>query len=128
VNEVKSASTKIKEELARQQKESPEEFKKSVDLMRQKSKDLKDADPLDVASNFVFGMSKSNVQRELIKLQEEVMGTARKTMNLPLDPETKAQLQQTEIGQEYLKILDDFEQSLQQGEAGSKSLKSNLRI
>jgi hypothetical protein len=128
VNEVKSASTKIKEELTRQQKESPEEFKKSVDLMRQKSKDLKDADPLDVASNFVFGMSKSNVQRELIKLQEEVMGTARKTMNLPLDPETKTQLQQTEIGQEYLKILDDFEQSLQQGEAGSKSLKSNLRI
>lgn len=128
VNEVKSASVKIKEELARQQKESPENFKKSVDLMKQRSKDLGGSDPLDAASNFVFGMSKSNVQRELIKLQDEVMGTARKTMNLPLDPETRTQLQQTEIGQEYLRILDDFEQSLQQGEAGSKALKSNLRI
>jgi len=40
----------------------------------------------------------------------------KKTMNLPLDPQTSAEMQKTQIGQEYLNFLTSFEAQLEKGE------------
>lgn len=128
VNEVMKANKSIREEFEKQQKENPDEFNKSVELMRKKSKDITDGDPIEAAMKFVFGMSKSKVQQQLINTQEEVMSSAKLAMNLPIDQATKDSLKQTETGREYLEIIDDFDKALQTGETSVKQLKSDLKI
>lgn len=127
VNEVMKANKSIREEFEKQQKENPDEFNKSVELMRKKSKDITDEDPIEAAMKFVFGMSKSKVQQQLINTQEEVMSSSKLAMNLPIDQVTKDSLNQTETGREYLKIIDDFDKALQTGETSVKQLKSDLK-
>lgn len=127
VNEIVRASKNIRSEFEKQQKEDPDGFMKSVELMRKKSTDIKDEDPIEAAMKFVFGISKSKVQQQLIDTQEQIMNDAKATMNLPIDQATKSKLEQSDTGREYLKIVDNFEEALQTGERSVQQLKSNLK-
>ncbi|NDD92676.1 hypothetical protein EBZ37_11375, partial [bacterium] len=127
VSEVQTASKKIRDELEKQRKEDPEKFKQAVMTMRQKSPDIKEADDVDAAMLFMFGVTKSNVQQQLIKMQESLLGRVRSVMNLPIDEEVRKELQQSGIGEEYLRFIDGFERTLTTGEKETESLRKSFK-
>lgn len=124
---IQTASKNIRAEFQKQQKEDPEKFKQAVELMQQRSPGIKGPDLVESAMKFVFGVSKTKMQQQLIAQQEELQGTARRLMNLPIDTKTKAKLQTSEIGKQYLAMLDDFERKLEDGERETSAAKKSLK-
>jgi hypothetical protein len=124
---IQTANKKIRDELEKQKKEDPDKFKQAVDMMRKKSSDIKEDDDVEAAMLFMFGVSKSNIQQQLIKMQDEFLTQIRSTMNLPIKNEDRELLQQSEIGKEYLKFVSDFERELTTGEKEAESLKKGFK-
>ena len=74
--------------------------------------------PSTLASPSVYlvplkGQMGTDISMQLMKMYIEDI---KKTMNLPLDPQTCAEMQKTQIGQEYLNFLTSFEAQLEKGE------------
>ncbi len=127
VTAVETANREIRSEFQSQREKSPEEFKKTVKMMRQKSPDIKEKDDLEAAMTFVFGISKSGVQSQLINLQQNFMNEAKTAMNIPVDDATRAQLSSSELGRKYLGILDSFERALSTGQRQAEFAKRSLK-
>lgn len=124
---IQSAGKNIRAEFERQQEENPKVFKEAVKMMKQRAPDVKGKDDIETAMNFIFGVSKTRMQQQLIAVQEELLASARKTMNIPVDSDTREKLEKTEIGLEYLQIVDNFEESLVSGEREVETAKKSLK-
>lgn len=124
---IQTASKNIRAEFEKQMTEDPEKFKEAVKLMQQRAPGIKDSDPIESAMKFVFGISKTKLQQQLIVNQEELQSSARGAMNLPLDSSVRATLQQSEIGKQYLMMVDDFERKLIDGERETQAAKKSLK-
>ncbi len=124
---IQTASKNIRAEFEKQMTEDPEKFKEAVKLMQQRAPGIKESDPIESAMKFVFGISKTKLQQQLIVNQEELQSSARGAMNLPLDSNVRATLQQSEIGKQYLMMVDDFERKLIDGERETQAAKKSLK-
>jgi hypothetical protein len=122
--DVKKAQASVQQSLSKKQKEAPDEFKKAVKDMRKKAPDIKEPDDLKAMVQFTFGLVKSQIQQQLVSSYNDVFKTSMAAMNLPLDPEVEKNLQKTEIGESYLKVLKNFQSQLESGAAAVKSIKS----
>lgn len=124
---IQTASKNIRNDFEKQSKSDPEKFKAAVELMRKKSPDIGDQDPVESAMKFIFGISKTKMQRQLIKSQEELIAAARNALNLPISPDVRTQLQQSDIGKQYLLMVDDFDRKIVSGEREVASAKKSLK-
>ena len=126
-SDVKSSRDKIQAEFERQIKQDPEKFKEAVKLMRQKAPEITDKDDLEVALKFVFGVTKSSVQRQLMDSYDKFLQDAKASMKLPIDASTQDQLRGSELGKEYLTMLKNFESDLETGKKQAEQVKKNFK-
>lgn len=124
---MKQAYDKISKELQLQSTNDPKAFKKAVDEMRKKSTELKSLNDLDAANKFVFGLTKSNFQVNLMRSYDDLLLAAKQSMQLPIDNETKENLSKTDIGKKYLSIINNFEVSLETGKKESETIKKSFK-
>ena len=124
---MKQAYDKISKELQLQSTNDPEAFKKAVDEMRKKSTELKSLNDLDAANKFVFGLTKSNFQVNLMRSYDDLLLAAKQSMQLPIDDETKENLSKTDIGKKYLSIINNFEVSLETGKKEAETIKKSFK-
>jgi hypothetical protein len=121
---VKKAKDNMEQGLLKQQKEKPEEFQQAVEKMRKQAPEIKETDDLKAMIQFTFGITKSQIQQQLIGSYNDVFKTSLEAMKLPLDAETEQKLQKTEIGKSYLEVLRNFENQLETGAVEVRKLKS----
>jgi hypothetical protein len=112
----KAASTKINEDLVRQNKEDPKTFKKAIADMREKAPEITEKDDVKAMSQFLFGVSKSRIQKQVAASYKGFLDEAKSAMNLPIDPQVVKQLEKDSIGKQYLMMLQSFERSLEMGQ------------
>lgn len=124
---IASSSDRIRSEFEKQQKEKPEEFKKAVAEMIKTAPDVESENDVESAMKFIFGASKTSMQHQLINVQNDLIASSRKAMNLPIDAETRSLLGQSQIGLEYLRMMDDFDRKLVTGEREVAAAKKVLR-
>ncbi len=124
---VKTAGKNIRAEFEKQSKDEPEKFKEAVASMLQKTPDAKGSSDIETAMNFVFGVSKTSMQQQMIALQEELLRSSRAAMKLPIDNDTRTKLQQSETGNEYLRMIDSFERQLATGQRETEAAKKSLK-
>jgi len=111
----KTSSKKIDEGLEKQRKEDPATFKQAIADMRKKAPEITEQDDVKAMSQFLFGVSKSRIQKQAAASYESLVFAAKEAMNLPIDPRVEAQLRKTDIGTQYLTMLENFERSLNTG-------------
>jgi hypothetical protein len=122
-----TAMKNIRAEFKRQLDESPEKFRKAVDDMIKRSPGIKDPDPVESAMKFTFGIVKTNMQQQLIKIQQELLNSSRAAMKLPIDAKTREKLSQTDTGKKYLTMIDNFERSVLGEESSIAAAKRSLK-
>ena len=125
--DVKKSRDKIQDEFEKQLKQDPKKFKEAVKLMRQKAPEITDTDDLEVAMKFIFGVTKSSVQKQLMSSYDKFLQEAKASMKLPIDNETQEQLRSSEMGKEYLTMLKNFESDLETGKKQAEQVKKNFK-
>jgi 3-phosphoglycerate kinase len=95
--------------------------------MKQKAPEITENDDLEVAMKFVFGVTKSSVQRQLMNSYDKFLQEAKASMKLPIDTETQEQLRGSEMGKEYLAMLKNFESDLETGKKQAAQVKNNFK-
>lgn len=112
----KASAKNINESLEKQLKEDPEAFKQSIADMRQRTPEIKEKDDVKAMSQFLFGVSKSRIQKQATSSYEGLVISAKSAMNLPIDPQVVKQLRKDNLGIQYLTMLESFERSLETGQ------------
>ena len=112
----KASAKNINESLEKQLKEDPEVFKQSIADMRQRTPEIKEKDDVKAMSQFLFGVSKSRIQKQATSSYEGLVISAKSAMNLPIDPQVVKQLRKDNLGIQYLTMLESFERSLETGQ------------
>jgi len=125
--DVKVSKDKIQSEFEKQIKEDPKKFKEAVKLMKQKAPEITETDDLEVAMKFIFGVTKSSVQKQLMNSYDKFLREAKASLKLPIDMETQEQLRDSEMGKEYLAMLKNFESDLETGKKQAVQVKNNFK-
>ena len=112
----RASSKKINEDLERQSKEDPKTFKKAIADMRKKTPEITEKDDIKAMSQFLFGVSKSRIQKQVATSYKGFLDEAKSAMNLPIDPQVVKQLRKDNLGIQYLTMLESFERSLETGQ------------
>ena len=116
VDGIERERQKISKQIDEMSVKNPEDFKSFIGNMRAQYSDLDKKDDKKAILQLAFRTSKSQVQDALMKEYSLLIEDIKKTMNLPLDPQTSTEMQKTQIGQEYLNFLTSFEAQLEKGE------------
>ena len=116
VNGVERERQKISKQIDEMKAEKPTEFASFIESARLQYPDIDKKDDKSAIMQLTFRTSKSQIQDALTKEYSALTEDLKKVMNIPLDPQTAAEMQKTQIGQEYLKFLNDFETQLEKGQ------------
>ena len=116
VNGVERERQKISKQIDEMKTEKPTEFASFIESARLQYPDIDKKDDKSAIMQLTFRTSKSQIQDALTKEYSALTEDLKKVMNIPLDPQTAAEMQKTQIGQEYLKFLNDFETQLEKGQ------------
>jgi hypothetical protein len=112
----KASAKNINESLEKQLKEDPKAFKQSIADMRQRTPEITEKDDVKAMSQFLFGVSKSRIQKQATSSYEGLVLSAKNAMQLPLDAKVVKQLEKDNLGKQYLTMLENFEKSLETGQ------------
>lgn len=107
---------KISNQIDQMKAEKPEDFTSFIESARLQYPDIDKKDDKNAVMQLTFRTSKSQIQDALLKEYSSLIEDLKKAMNIPLDPQTATEMQKTQIGQEYLKFLNDFEIQLEKGQ------------
>lgn len=111
-----TAASKMRTDLQAQQKKDPEKFKESVDEMRKKMPSITEKDDIDATLQFAFLTAKQGIQKQAVKAYNDLVQGAMETMQLPIAPEVRQVLTKSELGREYVSLMDDFMSKLGSGQ------------
>lgn len=125
-NGIDNVENKLKLGIQNYEKTNQQDFKDKVAQIKKEHPDLAKMNDQDAMITYVFGVIKSQIQQNLIKLYNSTVKNS-KSMIIPnLSPaETKA-LSETSVGQEYLRMLQEFSNNIDNGNKSIKKKKEDL--
>jgi hypothetical protein len=125
-NGLDNVENKLKLGIQNYEKTNQQDFKDKVAQIKKEHPDLAKMNDQDAMTTYVFGVIKSQLQQNLIKLYNATVKNSKSIIVPNLSPaETKA-LSETPVGQEYLRMLQEFSDNIDNGNKSIKKKKEDL--
>ena len=125
-NGLDNIENKLKTGVQNYEKTNQQEFKEKIMKIKKVYPDLAKMNDQEAMTTYIFGVIKSQIQQNLIKIYNSTVKNSKAIIVPNLTPaETKA-LSETPVGQEYLQMLDEFSKNIENGNKDIEKKKDDL--